>query len=840
MDTAKDEEEMSLLAKQRTTHSPHGVFDASQFKQQVDRDVSSDVIEQLQKEFGHDLAGAIDKFLDEGQKPLSGRDPEEEKGQDSAEATEHVDNDSTTDSKGRKPFVIRDRYWDKYKRQHVLQKPNKSRGESKKHKRCVIFVRRDYEEDMTSFTTALVISGATLRNALRNIFRGADGFGLTEDESTELDPKFLYWARPELEILAEHYRGLGDDTATFEINSAFKFIESEYKDMISVLPSLVPHSITFQYLWALLPPDCLVVGKDSLDFDSIWSVRSHSVERMQDGIFLVMNAENIVWDGVKAGNVLQTLRIPIFGGLKLIRDLPYVPLKYHPQQEAIVQQVLKRTSKALEFWKPGFCHREHQGTGLAEVYDRVEKYPFSGRAVIDPEMMRQMQPANKIMPRSRDVSDLRSISRVCLSDLAAGKQGSEILEELLKDASKALLENVDGPRPQNSRNDDESYTYYTDSDDSDTSSAMPRQKGSATKEIQLSEQQMLIVSGLLFGYSLREGTWGAFAVDRVSDITWNSTIFDSLEMEKTIKDTIYQLVVAHGVGASDFDDFVKGKGKGFVGLLYGPPGSGKTLTAEAIAETAQMPLYSVSSGALGHEASKIHNRLSKILKLAGHWKAVLLLDEADVFLAQRTTTDIERNAIVSVFLRELEYYQGILLLTTNQAEVIDEAFQSRIHLSLQYPSLGAAARLRIWENFMANARRYKSIKVDVNQGDLRRLAETPLNGRQIKNTVSIAVKIAATTEPHAITASSLNDTAKLLQTSQFSRQLGSKPSNQDIDASLLMKYNLLASEHPQMVAGEAVQPPSGVLMTVLPGLTGICCGVLEMVASDIYSPDEAQ
>jgi SpoVK/Ycf46/Vps4 family AAA+-type ATPase len=69
--------------------------------------------------------------------------------------------------------------------------------------------------------------------------------------------------------------------------------------------------------------------------------------------------------------------------------------------------------------------------------------------------------------------------------------------------------------------------------------------------------------------------------------------------------------------------------------------------------------------------------LSVILKLAGHWKAVLLLDEADVFLAQRTITDIERNAIVSIFLRELEYYQGILLLTTNQVDVIDEAFQSK-------------------------------------------------------------------------------------------------------------------------------------------------------------------
>lgn len=139
---------------------------------------------------------------------------------------------------------------------------------------------------------------------------------------------------------------------------------------------------------------------------------------------------------------------------------------------------------------------------------------------------------------------------------------------------------------------------------------------------------------------------------------------------------MYNLVIAHSSGASNFDDFVKGKGLGLIGLLFGPPGSGKTLTAEAIAETAQMPLYVVSSGALGHQAKDIHDMLSNILRLASHWKAVLLLDEADVFLAQRSPVDIERNALVSVFLRELEYYQGILLLTTNQAEVIDEAFKS--------------------------------------------------------------------------------------------------------------------------------------------------------------------
>lgn len=147
-------------------------------------------------------------------------------------------------------------------------------------------------------------------------------------------------------------------------------------------------------------------------------------------------------------------------------------------------------------------------------------------------------------------------------------------------------------------------------------------------------------------------------------------------MDQARKDLIRRLVVSHNNSASAFDDFVLGKGKGLIALLFGPPGTGKTLTAEAIAEVAQVPLYAVSSGRLGHQASKIELTLTKILRLAKHWKTVLLLDEADVFLVQRTITDIERNAVVSVFLRELEYYQGILLLTTNQAHVIDEAFQS--------------------------------------------------------------------------------------------------------------------------------------------------------------------
>lgn len=73
--------------------------------------------------------------------------------------------------------------------------------------------------------------------------------------------------------------------------------------------------------------------------------------------------------------------------------------------------------------------------------------------------------------------------------------------------------------------------------------------------------------------------------------------------------------------------------------------------------------------------------------MAQLWNWILLLDEADAFLAQRSEDDIGRYLFVSVFLRILEYYEGILFLASNRVGVFSEAFKSRIHVALYYPPL---------------------------------------------------------------------------------------------------------------------------------------------------------
>lgn len=88
-------------------------------------------------------------------------------------------------------------------------------------------------------------------------------------------------------------------------------------------------------------------------------------------------------------------------------------------------------------------------------------------------------------------------------------------------------------------------------------------------------------------------------------------------------------------------------------LLSGELGVGKTLTAESVAEEMRRPLYSMSAGELGYEASSVEENLEKVLEISAKWDAVLLLDECEV-LEQRSVSDIERNKLVSVFLRLLE------------------------------------------------------------------------------------------------------------------------------------------------------------------------------------------
>jgi len=143
------------------------------------------------------------------------------------------------------------------------------------------------------------------------------------------------------------------------------------------------------------------------------------------------------------------------------------------------------------------------------------------------------------------------------------------------------------------------------------------------------------------------------------------------------------------------DDIVAGKSGGTTVLCAGPPGVGKTLTAEVYAEIIQRPLYRVHSGQLGLNVTEMEQILKETLTRAQRWGAVMLIDEADVYIKRRDD-DIAANAVVGVFLRVLEYFNGLLFLTTNRVDDIDEAIVSRCIALIRYHPPEFEDRVRIW------------------------------------------------------------------------------------------------------------------------------------------------
>ncbi|KAJ2996039.1 hypothetical protein NUW58_g1106 [Xylaria curta] len=237
--------------------------------------------------------------------------------------------------------------------------------------------------------------------------------------------------------------------------------------------------------------------------------------------------------------------------------------------------------------------------------------------------------------------------------------------------------------------------------------------------LQMKAEELMICCHEVYGYDFALKRWGIFSVANIRDVEFNSEAFDHLLLSSNKKQLISSLVMQHGNRPEAFDDYIRGKGKGLIFLLH-----------ESIADYVRRPLFTVTARDMGHN-------LKVVLGLATQWNAVVLVDEADVFMQQRDLASFYRDDLVSSLLRVLEYFEGIMFLTTNRVETIDSAFQSRIHLSITYPALSHAVRQELWRNWIT--RENSGSEPDwLTQVLLDNLANRNLNGREIKNAMQIA------------------------------------------------------------------------------------------------------
>jgi len=149
--------------------------------------------------------------------------------------------------------------------------------------------------------------------------------------------------------------------------------------------------------------------------------------------------------------------------------------------------------------------------------------------------------------------------------------------------------------------------------------------------------------------------------------------------------------------------------------------------------------------------------MRRVFDLASSWGAIILLDEADIFMVKRGSNNNHQDGLVATFLRVLEYHQGIIFLTSNRMENFDEAFESRLRLRLRYPPLDTEKKASIWRTALAGVPGTQDWPSD----DIERLAnELDINGRQIANLVPTALAVSRY-KSVPLTVDSLMDIHKL-------------------------------------------------------------------------------
>ncbi|KAH8169875.1 ATPase family associated with various cellular activities (AAA) domain-containing protein [Sarocladium implicatum] len=652
---------------------------------------ASDQIDQKTKDQDHGTS----KPFNLGTSP-----PERPQDKDAADAADAADAGKT-----RVKIQRVDRIWDKEKKKMVFVKRAKEKESTRFHRNVVTIARvlsQDggfcgayYAEIRSDKLPGILTEACKKVESL--VFQGPV---MTFDNS---DLEALYHARDNimLSLVKEQSSRDPDSDLIFELEAILEFIVEFFDSAITSLKRLPADCIDFINTWTLFRPGCLIYSIGELGQERVYQLQSRA-ERNEgpDGSrWWSFDLRFVEFDGTYHGYRSTRGHIPAFKGITAITALPFVPLAFHPDREAIERRLLQRAPSILRLH--GRRIQEYSGIAIQETTEGLSRFNSHGRVMLDPKMLLKLS-VNTTMLCHVNQKSIRAKGED--SNWATLGRSYGTLPESLKGVAK----------PQ-----------------------------SVLEEQGMAEEHKMMLNPLLYGFSLGDKTWGQFAVSSLRDVEWDESAIDSLVLDASSKDFIRILMPRIADDESEprthmFDDFVKDKGKGLIGLFVGPPGVGKTLTAEVISEVSHRPLYAIGSGELGEDSETVMKALGKTMELAEAWNAVLLLDEADVFMTKRDNANLQRNAITSVFLRRLEYFQGTMLLTTNRLESFDPAFRSRIHFCVHYEDLDEAARHDIWKAFLARVPREMRSRKQLSHEEVTKLAGWELNGRQIKNAMSVA------------------------------------------------------------------------------------------------------
>ena len=425
-------------------------------------------------------------------------------------------------------------------------------------------------------------------------------------------------------------------------------------------------------------------------WDREWDEESETEERARDTIRssgpsvtpFIIDCFSIDFDGDRLGPKSRRVVIPKYNGNRKVNAFEIYPWGFHPQQEKVSRALAERGRRFTQL--AAGAHHRYSGTTLRESRDLWQpQMPFQGSlnyVIHDEEVLGPL------------IALLLSGVYLCSSANMTPKVHSEVMLDQAagvihyrKAIEKWRLKFNGGviavPTLANSREifdplpvkqgQDPSTDVFDDNiidlnrrDEFVNSTTLLEYRDILEPSLSSSDDYIMLLPFRVYGYAILNRKWFPLNISLVSDITpdqmqTTSSGYDDLVLPPGHK-KLLQAIVKNQVRdpkqtsdereeeSDEFQmDIVKGKGEGLIILLHGAPGVGKTSTAECVAAQLKRPLLSITCGDLSTDVKQAEEKLLEYCTLAHRWRCVLLLDEADVFLAKREKSDITRNALVS-------------------------------------------------------------------------------------------------------------------------------------------------------------------------------------------------
>ena len=505
-----------------------------------------------------------------------------------------------------------------------------------------------------------------------------------------------------------------DSTAKKHVALLKTFMEEEFQETATNSKNMIKKGlISFDNLENLFQPGQLVfTHRDEEEMLLDLTTAGYGEDQAGNPDFYV-SCKYVQWDGTRFGYSSMNLLIGAFGGVKPISDLTTLPLDHHPYGDGIRNRMRKRGEMYERLARPGALVQSYTGHCFRPGLDGRHREQANGHVVIDTHSWNNYKQysINPIF-----VSPFGKENRPHLPGFAA------------KDFTGGNDSDADGLPPPPSGKKSRGRRDNTVGASADI------------KIEPLSDDQLLTTPPTMPGFFQKK--WLEFLIENCRKPEWQDKAIDRLVLDPKTKNTILAFTAPRCKPRSPILSIYKGKGEGKIILLRGKPGLGKTLTAETVAETHHRILYRISASDLGSTPEDIDQNIANIMGLCERWDAILLLDEADVYIKQRTDDQLDRNTVVAVFLRVLERYTGTMFLTSNNIDKMDQAFNSRIHITCRYPPLTEDTRRAIWEDQLTILRNALELEIRVEEQEADELAREDLDGRMISNTCNLLEKIA--------------------------------------------------------------------------------------------------